>query len=228
MDPEDLFKKIVAGGVAEVDRMVTQKITENFILDYKLTGRPGKAGGISDKNREIFSKAVSGFGNAHGGVIIWGVDCREKDDGEDIPRSIDPIPTMVAFKSALENWTQHATRPVHTGVRHEILYYPDGEKGLIVTYIPEGIEAPYEAQYPAGDEKFYWRTGSTFTRVDYGPLSRMFGNPRIEAGYGRAVQGRRVRSLSEAGPESPFGDWPSSQLPVATLSWVFVSKSAAS
>jgi len=50
----------------------------------------------------IFPKAIGGFGNSEGGVIVWGIDCRNLPALGDIANAKFPIDNPSMFKSWLE------------------------------------------------------------------------------------------------------------------------------
>ena len=83
----DLFESIRVGGFDYVEQMIKDEVTEELFLDYKrsATAHPNRKLDISDSKN--FSKAISGFGNSDGGVIIWGVDCRRDAELGDVPDS---------------------------------------------------------------------------------------------------------------------------------------------
>lgn len=69
---------------------VTARQEENLTLDFKLI-RPDLNQSADKKN---LAKALSGFANSSGGLIVWGVDARKNDQGIDCAcdaREIQPL-----------------------------------------------------------------------------------------------------------------------------------------
>jgi hypothetical protein len=78
----ELFKRIRAGGAAEVERMIDDEVVEELFLDYKRSSTVLPTRKLAEDDRKNFAKAVGGFANSEGGVIVWGVDCRQTDRGD--------------------------------------------------------------------------------------------------------------------------------------------------
>ena len=76
---------LVPSSVADVERMIAEKVQENVHLDYKASpaADPGRPNEIA--------KDVSSFANSDGGVLIYGVE-EEKGTGFPI-RTLKPAST---------------------------------------------------------------------------------------------------------------------------------------
>ncbi len=122
---------------------------------------------LDNKDRANLAKAISGFGNSEGGVIVWGVDCKNDPLLGDIPTAPVRIQNPTRFKSWLEQATTGLTVPPHTSVEHHAI-----PEGFVVTLIPSGIHAPYQT---VGELLYYIRAGSNFARTPHGVLSGLFG-----------------------------------------------------
>lgn len=164
---KDLFDRLVAGGEAEVKSFIAQPVTEELFLDYKRSADDGSGNALDPKDRENLAKAISGFGNSEGGVIIWGVDCKNDPIQGDIPTGPRHIQNPARFKSWLEQATTGLTVPPHTGVVHHAI-----ATGYVITHIPSGQHAPYQAQ---PSNSYYIRAGSNFARAPHAVLAGMFG-----------------------------------------------------
>lgn len=170
---QDLFDRISTGGYAEIIRMVREAEPEELFLDYKRvrTEHPNK---LHDDDRNNFAKAVSGFGNSDGGLLIWGVDCH-KSRG-DIPSAIIPIEAKW-FKTLLDGAVSGVTLPPHGGVESICVFDPagpGGTRGIVVSHVPPGFDVPLYG-VPSGARNYYMRAGSSFLPVPHGVLAGMFG-----------------------------------------------------
>ena len=165
---QDLFDRLIDGGEAAILSFISEPVTEELFLDYKRSADNGAGTSLHNKDRSNLAKAISGFGNSEGGVIVWGVDCRNDPLLGDVPTS-HPIcihkPTR--FKSWLEQATTGLTVPPHEGVRHHAI-----PEGFVVTLIPSGMHAPYQT---VGELSYYIRAGSNFTKTPHAVLSGLFG-----------------------------------------------------
>ncbi len=76
---------------------------------------------LQDENlKNIWSKALSGFANAGGGVLIFGIDARkDKATGIDCADKLALAPAAFALKSRLLELHSVATDPPIQGVRVE-------------------------------------------------------------------------------------------------------------
>jgi hypothetical protein len=170
---EDLFLRIKHGGADEIDRMIREQVVEELFLDYKraATVAPFKPLALSD--RKNLAKAISGFANSEGGIIVWGVDCRLTPPYGDVPTAPIPISNPTAFKSLLEGAITGLTLPAHSGVENIALQISSQSAGFVVTHIPIGMHVPYRT---LGDkEEYYIRAGSNFAPTPHAVLAGLFG-----------------------------------------------------
>src|SRR5205823_14842875 len=72
---EDLFKRLADTGEQAVDEFIEARQAEELFLDFKRSTDNGGGKRLHDSDRQNLAKAISGFGNSEGGVIVWGVDC---------------------------------------------------------------------------------------------------------------------------------------------------------
>ncbi len=95
---------------------------------------------MTDDDRKNLGKALSGFANSDGGIVIWGIgEC--KDNSEDPPvdkaKELKPIDKLSGFLSDLQNYTPQLTSPPVIGVIHEPIRESEGaDTGYIISYIP--------------------------------------------------------------------------------------------
>jgi len=74
----ELFKRLEAGGLAALERLPAEEEPESLFLDYKRSATAAGDPGLHRNDRENLSKALSGFANSEGGLLIWGVDSRRE------------------------------------------------------------------------------------------------------------------------------------------------------
>lgn len=160
--------------------MVQNEITEDLFLDYKSIATPAGSGKLAESDRKNFAKAISGFGNSDGGVLIWGVDCRQEKGRGDIPKGfemdLDPARARDAvwFRTLLDNALTGLTLPPHEGVESIALPLRGSRDGIVVTHIPAGASVPFRG-VPDGAKDFYIRAGSNFEPVPHAVLAGLFG-----------------------------------------------------
>jgi len=174
----DLFDRLVAGGEAEVLSFIAQPVTEELFLDYKRSADDGIGAALHNTDRRNLAKAISGFGNSEGGVIVWGVDCRNDQTLGDIPTAPIRINSPVRFKTWLEQATSGLTVPPHDGVVHHAI-----AEGFVLSFVPAGSHPPYQT---VGDLSYFIRAGSNFARAPHAVLAGLFGRkpqPLIQQHY---------------------------------------------
>src|SRR3989304_5638338 len=100
---EDIYERIKKGGEKALDELILTQQSEELFLDFKRSANNGNSTILDDKDRNHLAKAISGFGNSEGGVVVWGIECRRGTDGADLPKAKFPVKNTKRFKSFLEN-----------------------------------------------------------------------------------------------------------------------------
>lgn len=179
---EDIFQLLVDNGINAVNDFIRTKRVEELFLDYKRSADHGKGNSLNNRDRQTFSKAISGFGNSEGGVLLWGIECSRDDDLGDVPTKIMPVENPIRFRSWLESAASGLTVPSHSTVRHHAIESGDGT-GVVATLIPKSDLVPHQTVKPLA---YYMRAGSNFEPVPHSVLSGMFGRrpqPRVFQTY---------------------------------------------
>jgi hypothetical protein len=168
---EDIFLRIVTGGEAAIDAFIEDRVSEELFLDFKNASTQPGARKMADDDQKNLAKAISGFGNGEGGVIVWGVDARPGRDGADVAQIKRPLPDPAHFRSLLEGRLSGLTIPPHRGVRSEVLPAAAGG-GYVITLIPASDAAPHQT-FDA--KSYHIRSGSNFEPAPHGILAALFG-----------------------------------------------------
>lgn len=169
---EELFASLCADGLATIDGMIAEHKSEQLWLDFKRATDDGDGQRLHENDRKNLAKAISGFGNSEGGVIVWGVDCRPHPDRGDVPHAKQPIRNPARFRSWLEGAVSGCTIPPHQGVMHHVIPLPGTDGGYVVTLVPKSDRAPHRS---VNHEQYYLRAGSSFAPVPHDALAGMFG-----------------------------------------------------
>lgn len=137
-------------------------------LDFKGADKLGE----KDEKR-IWSKALSGFANSGGGVIVFGIDARPDAQTQiDCAGVLALSPARFALKSRLLQLHGDATNPPVQGI--EVEAYPQGGSegpGFVVCYIPDSPDRPHRAEH---DKRFYIRAGDDFHVASVSLLRSLF------------------------------------------------------
>jgi len=190
---EEIFEKLKRDGESAIDRFIEIRQAESFYLDFKRSedgGRGPKK--LTEKDQNHFAKAISGFGNSEGGVLVWGVSASKDVDYADVAKAKIPIENVARFVGWLNETVSTRTVPPHTSVQSHGIDI-GGNRGFVVTLIPKSERAPHQA---IPEEKYYLRAGSSFRTVPHAVLAGMFGR-RPQATLGEQY-GIKAIKISEA------------------------------
>jgi hypothetical protein len=147
---------------------------ESLFLDFKEKSRPDRVG-LDKDDRRNYAKAISGFSNASGGVVVWGVRAKkESEDAPDVAIELYPISALTHFVTRLNELTSQAVIPLNTGVLNEKIPLDGQEdRGYALTYVPSSDLPPHRALLGVG--QYYTRAGDSFVPMEHYMLSEAFG-----------------------------------------------------
>ncbi len=180
---EELFEKIKSEGKSAIKEFILTRKAEELFLDFKQSANNGDGESLNINDRKNLQKAISGFGNSEGGIIVWGVDCSKDFDGADVAKAEYPITNVKRFVSWLNGAISGCTIPPHTGVQNLPFGIDDKGKGFVVTYIPKSENTPHQE---INSRRYYIRAGSSFMPTPHDVLAGMFGKrpqPNIKGNY---------------------------------------------
>lgn len=178
---EDIFQKLIYFGEDAIDEFIINAQTEELFLDFKQAVSIGKNyNTLHRDDRKNLAKAISGFGNSEGGVIVWGVECsRDKEIG-DVAKAKVKVKNVHRFLSWLESAISGCTIPSHNKVRNHIISCDKNGDGFVATYIPKSEITPLMSTIGGA---IYIRSGSNNVPAPYAVVAGMFGKrpqPNIE------------------------------------------------
>lgn len=174
----DFFEQITqcADPIAAIRGLVTSS-PPTFETDW----RDFKGEGPDPKQREKYirfewSRALGGFANNQGGVLIWGIDARKKPyqaSQIDAAGSEKPMANPIVLKSRLAELQRGATDPPLANVEIEAYELPNKpDSGFVVCYVPEGPFKPYRSEQ--ADQQFYLRAGDNTVVMSRSLLQSLF------------------------------------------------------
>lgn len=159
-DPADAIKRLINP---------TMPVFESEWLDLKGAEK------INPQSvQENWSKALAGFANTQGGVLIWGLDARkDAATGVDAARGESLVKHPAAFKSRLNELHHVATEPPVLGVKIEAYTKPGStDEGFVICFIPESPFRPHRAEH-AG-RQYFIRAGDDFVTPSVSLLRNLF------------------------------------------------------
>jgi hypothetical protein len=143
---------------------------EDLHLEFKLVTEST----LGRDDRKNFAKAVSGFANSDGGLIVWGVDARKNADGIDCASAAPGIADLKKLLSHLNEYTGVVVNPTLIGVEHRpIVSTPSANHGYILTFVPVSDSGPHMAKL--GEDRYYRRSGSSFVKMEHFEIADISG-----------------------------------------------------
>ena len=156
---------------ADLEQLVRNRREENLYLEFKVKERRNN-GDLGDSERRAFSKAMSGFANADGGILIFGIKTRKSPDNIDIAHKLKSITEPNKFRSRLQDSILLTTQPFVDGVRIDVVL-AQPEQGYVKCYIPASDKPPHRAMFA---KREYWsRTSTGFRKLEHYELEDVFG-----------------------------------------------------
>lgn len=155
----------------EIEKFISDGQEENLTLEFKTVNHPD----YDDKNKAFdkknISKAISGFANSSGGIIIWGIKASHNTSGQDIAKEKKPIRELTKFLNILNQLEGQGIMPTIKDVLHEKIDIGN-DVGYIKTYIPASEDAPHMAMF--SEKHYYKRSGDSFYQCEHYDIADMF------------------------------------------------------
>lgn len=149
-------------------RFVSERRQEDLHLEFKTV----RSAGLEREDRRNFAEALSGFANADGGVVVWGVDARRDREGTDCAQELKAVSNPTLLMSRLSELTASSVNPSVSGVAHKVVA-DAASGGHVVTLVPASDKGPHMAK--CGEDRYYRRAGSSFRRMEHFEVADMFG-----------------------------------------------------
>jgi hypothetical protein len=165
---------------ASLVALVQDKREEDLHLEFKQKA-DRRNGDLSEPERRAFSKAVSGFANADGGVLVFGIETTRGVDGVDRAVSLKPIDGHAKFRAKLMDSILNATHPVADDIRIECIDSTTDESGYVRCLIPPSSKPPHRAIL--ADHQYWKRVSTGHRRMEHYELEDVFGRrlrPRLK------------------------------------------------
>lgn len=181
----NLHDRFEALDLAAIDAFLTDRQEENIHLDFK-TANPQ----LGRDDRKNLAEAISGFSNSEGGLIVWGVEARQNQEGVDCACEKSEISPLSLFLSKLNQYTGDAATPIVDGVQHKKIVAPN-DRGFAVTLVPTSDGGPHMAKL--GVDRYMKRSGSQFLKMEHFEVNDMFGRrkrPVLRLGWRATITTR--------------------------------------
>ncbi len=151
-------------------RMITDHVKEDLYLEFKQKRDRSKAQ-LEDNDKVNFSRALSGFANSDGGILIWGVETFKRDESA---KSLKPITDVDGFIRSLKSSLTNSVQPFVDNVLIEKISTDASEQvGFVKCLIPQSDKTPHRAML--AEREYYKRSTEGFYRLEHFDLEDMFG-----------------------------------------------------
>jgi hypothetical protein len=165
------FEALPADNAAAYQQLASMVIGEPQLeaewIDYK--------SGLADDTavKKHWGKALSGFANSSGGLIVWGIATRSMPGGLDAPSHLELVTDAAKLEARLSQLVNTSADPPVLGVRLRRVIDPTGggQAGLVVALIPSSDLAPHRDE---GTKIFYVRSGDQHHPARAGLLRHLF------------------------------------------------------
>lgn len=206
---EDLFERLRVGGLPALERMLAEEEAEGLFLDYKHAVTAAGDPALHRNDRENLSKALSGFANSEGGVLIWGVTARRVAGGQREQAEKDPVGDAAGFRTLIEGALSGESIPSLSTVIVHHVFEGAGPAGYVAVLVPASMIGPIRA---TRTDKYHLRSGASFGVVPHAVLSGMFGRkpqpviaPNFIAHFAQLNERRDAISISFTVAAANFG-----------------------
>jgi hypothetical protein len=154
----------------DLKRMITDHVKEDLYLEFKQKRDRSKAQ-LEDTDKFNFSRALSGFANSDGGILIWGVETYKKDESA---KSLKSITDVDGFIRSLKSSLLNSVQPFVDNVLIEKIPTDASEQvGFVKCLIPQSDKTPHRAML--AEREYYKRSTEGFYRLEHFDLEDMFG-----------------------------------------------------
>lgn len=173
----DLYDRLIEESEAGIQRLIDERAQEGLQLDFKQKARP-ENGAFDDGDRKILAKAISGFANSAGGLIVWGVNA-EKVDGVDCAQPpAAPIAQIDRFSSEATTLVGQLIQPRHDGVHIATIRSAVGEGyGYLIIYVERSERRPHRSEAKA-QKQYFKRSGDSFFEMEHYDIEDAFNRNR--------------------------------------------------
>jgi hypothetical protein len=132
-----LFKKLDLNYVRQ--ELIDHEFENNGLECKEKSG--ADRGGLDEKDKSNFAKALSGFANTSSGVLIFGLAARKKDEIDQII-GIRPIKELRRFESALREHESRIVERLVPGVEYKAIETSPGEGMVLCRGRPDRCPLP--------------------------------------------------------------------------------------
>lgn len=167
---------------ADIQRLIDDKTFEGLHFEFKRK-RDRTKPDLEPEDSWEFSRALSGFANSDGGILLWGVGS-SNENGLDYASSREPVRDHTIFVARLRKALLEAVVPMVDGVEIDPVPGADTRFGYAKVLVPRSELTPHRGML--ANREYYKRSPEGFHRLEHFDLEDMFGRrplPRLSLGW---------------------------------------------
>ncbi|MDP4005083.1 helix-turn-helix domain-containing protein [Methylobacterium sp. NEAU K] len=170
----ELYDRLIHEGEAGILRLIDARMQEGVQLDFKQKGDP-RRGSFDGNDKKILAKAVSGFANSAGGLLVWGVNAEKGHDGVDCAQApAAPIAQIELFLSEATTLVGQLLQPRHDGIHlHAVPSATAAGSGYLLMYIERSERRPHRSE-ASGQKQYFKRAGDSFFEMEHYDIEDAF------------------------------------------------------
>lgn len=148
-----------------IEKTVERKAEEGLYLDFKQKSER-RDPALNDDDKGNLAKAISGFANTDGDLIVWGVKAKaDKKDEPDVAVELLPISNLKTFQTWLNALSGELVNPPVAGVENRLVpNIQNADTGYVITVVPKRRDTLVQANAKTC-KGFYIRSGSGFHQL---------------------------------------------------------------
>jgi len=161
-EPEKIFDKI--NSYQRVKDLIGKE-SESLFLEFKEAYNNDAR---HKDNADNYAKALSGFANASGGVLIWGIKAKKG-----LAQELKPFSEFKQYEADLQDLAGGWVFPSIDGLQVKSIESEDDPgRGFVLVLIPVSDKTPHINQR---EHRYYYRNGSNFLMMEHYQIDDMFG-----------------------------------------------------
>lgn len=164
---QHIVEKLKKDGENGLKSTIAEEV-ECFFLDYKEVVEDFSNKTSLGQYWGTLAKSISGFGNALGGILVFGVKNSDK--------SLSAFGGYKNFEKIVNEFVSRSTNP-----KHESIYTfsfqdsVDTDKGYVVVEIPQSRNRPLQVISNDYNHRYFYRSGESHTDIPHDVLVGMLG-----------------------------------------------------
>jgi hypothetical protein len=148
------------------------KIEESLHIEFKSKQNASSAE-LDEGDQRSLGEALSGFSNAEGGILIWGVKSHRKNSN-DVCGKLEPISEIEQFHGKLKSLFPSYLSPPNHGVFSFVINAPcKPDRGFVVVIIPKSPTRPCMSNAPKS-KQFFRKESDRIRKMEHYEIADMF------------------------------------------------------